>query len=70
MERCSGTPDLRATDLSGSSFTVATETELERLAEWQRYIVGAFAVPDFGRWFARTMPLVESGRREIYTIEA
>jgi len=28
-----------------------------------------FSLPEFGEWFARMMPLVESGRREFYHIE-
>jgi len=29
-----------------------------------------FAMPEFGDWFARMMPLVETGRREFYNIVA
>jgi hypothetical protein len=29
----------------------------------------SFALPEFGDWFARMIPLVESGRREFYNIE-
>ncbi|MDP2950500.1 MAG: hypothetical protein Q8P22_13325 [Chloroflexota bacterium] len=57
------------TDLSGSFFTVVTETELANLGAWERRMAEMFALPDFGDWFARMTPLVESGRRELYTIE-
>ena len=57
------------TDLSGSFFTVVTETEVENLAAVEQLMADVFALPDFGDWFARMEPLVESGRREYYNIE-
>lgn len=58
------------TDASGPFFTVVTEAELPGLAEWERLSKEIFAQPGFGEWFARMQPLVESGRREFYNIEA
>lgn len=43
--------------------------EVESLAEWERYPVKVFVIPQFGEWFARMTPLVGSGRREFYNIE-
>lgn len=57
------------TDASGPFFTVVTEMEVESLAEWERLRAEAFALPEFGDWFACMTPLVESGRREFYNIE-
>ncbi len=57
------------TDVSGTFFTVVVETEVESLAEWERRATEVFAIPEFGEWFARMTPLVESGRREFYNIE-
>jgi hypothetical protein len=57
------------TDASGPFFTVVTETEVESLAEWERNVAEMFARAEFGDWFARMVPLVESGRREFYSIE-
>lgn len=57
------------TDLSGPFFTVVTETEVEDLAAWGQFMADVFSDPDFADWFARMEPLVESGRREFYTIE-
>ena len=57
------------TDASGPFFTVVTETEVESLAEWEQRIAEIFSLPEFGDWFARMGPLVESGRREFYKIE-
>ena len=58
------------TDRSGPFFTVVTETQVESFAAWEQLVVEEFANPAFGDWFARMMPLVESGRREFYNIEA
>jgi hypothetical protein len=57
------------TDASGPFFTVVTETQVASLAEWERLITEIFSLPQFGEWFARMTPLVDSGRREFYTIE-
>jgi len=63
------TADRILTDASGPFFTVVTETEVESLAEWERRSAEVFAQGEFGDWFARMVPLVESGRREFYNIE-
>ncbi len=57
------------TDASGPFFTVVTETTVESIAEWERRISEVFSLPEFGNWFARMTPLVESGRRDFYNIE-
>src|SRR6266516_3297782 len=57
------------TDASGTFYTVVIETTTESLAKWEHRIADIFARPEFGAWFARMTPLVESGRREFYNIE-
>ncbi len=57
------------TDASGPFFTVVTETDVPSLAEWEKRSAEIFSHPDFGKWFARMEPLVESGRREFYNVE-
>ena len=57
------------TDASGAFFTVVTEQEVESLGAWETRTQGIFSNPDFGKWFQRMVPLVESGRREFYNIE-
>ncbi|MEW5957111.1 MAG: hypothetical protein AB1801_05260, partial [Chloroflexota bacterium] len=57
------------TDASGPFFTVVTETEVPNLAAWEQLSAEEFGRPEFGDWFARMMPLVESGQREFYHIE-
>ncbi len=58
------------TDLSGPFFTVITETEVESLGEWEQLLARSFADPEFGQWFSRMPELVESGRREFFTIQS
>jgi len=57
------------TDASGAFFTVVTETIVESLADWEQRSARDFADPRFADWFARMVPVVESGRREFYNIE-
>ena len=56
------------TDASGTFFTVVVEIELADLGAWDRFLAEEFALPEFNDWFARMIPLVESGRREFYHI--
>ncbi len=58
------------TDASGQFFTIVTEAEVNNLAEWEQVQKKIFAHPDFGKWFAQMQPLVESGHREFYNVEA
>jgi hypothetical protein len=58
------------TDRSGQFDTVVSEWTMEDLTDWERSIRAEFESPEFGTWFARMQELVESGRREFYTIEA
>jgi len=57
------------TDASGPFFTVVTETLVESLGDWERRMAEDFSNSKFEGWFARMMPLVESGRREFYNVE-
>ena len=58
------------TDASGKFFTVVLEYEVESLAEWEQATRRLFGTKDFESWFARSVPLVESGYREFYNVEA
>jgi hypothetical protein len=58
------------TDASGPFFTIVTEIEVASLAEWEQLTAKVFAMPEFGEWFNRMLPLVESGRREFYHLES
>ena len=56
-------------DVSGPFFTVVAETQVESLSEWEARTKEYFSIPEFGKWFGRMQPLVESGRREFYSVE-
>jgi hypothetical protein len=63
-------PERILTDASGQFFTIVTEAAVADLVEWERVQKTVFSHPDFGKWFAQMQPLVESGRREFYNVEA
>ncbi len=56
------------TDLSGTFFTVITEAEFDSLSHWEAMAREFFADARFADWFERMTPLVESGRREFYSL--
>jgi hypothetical protein len=56
------------TDASGPFFTIVTENEVENFAEWEASFQEAMASPWMAEWFGRMMELVESGRRDFYTV--
>ncbi len=56
------------TDASGPFFTVVTENEVENFAEWEGRFSESMNKSWMGDWFGRMMPLVESGRRDFYTV--
>lgn len=58
------------TDASGPFFTVVSETEVESLGKWEEALASGFSDPAFEQWFARMVPLVDSGRRDFFTIVA
>ena len=59
------------TDLSSGPFdTVVLELEQPSLAAWEERRGRVFAAPAFRETMARTAALIESGRSELYTIEA
>ena len=53
------------TDASGKFFTVVLEFMVADFAAYQAGEREEFSHPDFGAWFSRMVPLVESGYREF-----
>ena len=56
------------TDASGPFFTVVTEVEVASYAAWEGAFTDLMAQSWMGEWFSRMMPLVDSGRRDFYTV--
>jgi hypothetical protein len=57
------------TDASGPFFTVVAEHTFENFAAFEAAQKTELALPHFGAWFAKMVPLVDSGRREFWTIQ-
>jgi hypothetical protein len=57
------------TDRSGPFFTIVAESEWESLGEWEKSFAQQFSDPEIQDLFARSTPLIESGRREFYGLE-
>ena len=56
------------TDLSGPFFTVVSEGTYASFSDWEAAAAQTFGQPGFAAWFERMTQLVESGRREFYTL--
>jgi hypothetical protein len=63
-----GCPTRLMTDASGRFFTVVWETEVASLAQWEEALAQMFGQPDFGARFEQMVPLVDSGRRDFFTV--
>jgi hypothetical protein len=57
------------TDLSGPFYTLVLETTHKDLASLDADMRAEMSQAAFGAWYQKFIPLVESGSREIYTIE-
>jgi hypothetical protein len=55
-------------DFAGPFFTAVLETTHASLAEYEQGLNELMASPDFPAWYATVVPLMEDGRREIFTI--
>jgi hypothetical protein len=56
------------TDLVGQHYTLALETTHKDLASYESEMKNEMSQPAFGAWYQKFTPLVDSGRREIFTI--
>ena len=56
------------TDVTGDYYTLVMETTHESLAAFEQASSQAMGAKEFGEWYQKFIPLVESGRREIFTI--
>lgn len=63
-----GAPGRMATDRTGRMFRITWDIEHADLAAWAAATAterAIFATQEFGNWFAKMEPLVESGEREL-----
>jgi hypothetical protein len=56
------------TDLSGPFYTLVFENTFESLAAYERSAKELMANPQWRAWYEKTMPLTESGYREIFNV--
>jgi hypothetical protein len=61
-------PQRIATDLSGKFYTLVVENVYDSLTEYDKANAEMGKRDEWNKWYQKFVPLVESGRRELYTI--
>jgi hypothetical protein len=56
------------TDVTGQYYTFVMETTYENLAAFEKSSAEVMSVKEFGEWYQKFTPLVESGHREVFSI--
>ncbi len=56
------------TDLSGPFYTLVFENTFDSLAAYERAAKELMASPAWRSWYEKTVPLTESGYREVFTV--
>lgn len=56
------------TDLTGPYYTFILENTYKDLSHFETELHKEMSGPDFATWYQKFIPLVDSGRREIFTI--
>ena len=56
------------TDLVGPAYTLVMESEHESLAAYETSLKSELGADEWHAWYQKYIPLVESSRREIFTI--
>jgi len=63
-----GSPSRAMVDLTGEFYTFVTEATYDSMAAFEKALRDVMSHSDFRAWYQKFVPLVESGRREIYTL--
>jgi hypothetical protein len=63
-----GMPSRAMVDLTGEFYTFVTEATYDSFAAFEKALRDVTANKEFHAWYQKFVPLVESGRREIYTL--
>ena len=61
-------PSRASVDLTGPFYTFAMETTFESLSAYEKVLKETLSAKEFADWYQKFIPLIESGRRETYTI--
>jgi hypothetical protein len=56
------------TDLTGPFYTFVLETTYPSLEQYEQITQKMFGTKEWAEWYQKLQPLIESGRREMYTI--
>jgi len=56
------------TDVTGQYYTFVMEITYENLASFEKSATEMMGAKEFGEWYQKFAPLVESGHREIFSI--
>lgn len=56
------------TDLTGEAYQWVLESEFESLSDYEATMATMFATDEWRTLYERIIPLVETSRREIYTV--
>jgi hypothetical protein len=56
------------TDLTGQYYTLVLESTFKDLTDYEAFSRSEMSAPGVGAIYGRFIPLVDSGRREIFTI--
>ena len=62
------TPNRITTDLSGQFYTLVVESVYDSLTAYDKANAEMGRNGEWSKWYQKFVPLVESGRRELYTI--
>ncbi len=63
-------PSRASVDLTGTFYTFVLENTFESVSAFEQALKKTLAAREFSNWYRKFTLLVESGRREIYTIVA
>lgn len=61
-------PDRLLTDMTGTYYTVVMESSFPTLADYESSFTSSTSNPKWREWYSKFVPLVETGRREIFTV--
>lgn len=56
------------TDLTGQYYTLVLESTFKDLTDYEAFSRQGMSAPELGALYGKFIPLVDSGRREIFTI--
>ncbi len=68
MQQFGSSPVRLLTDLSGTFYTLVMETTFDSMADYENSFRKVTSNSEWKQWYQKVIPLVETGRREIFTI--